>query len=327
MAATESDYSGIYESAQSPAVHLKDQWPDLVRAVQALAAFYVGKNTSGTEPADALHGLAFALTGQSTNHLDWRINTDTADLLIQENTGTDASPVWATRLTIGAGGFTVPTHASTHEVAGADLVDHDNLTNFVADEHVAHSGVTLTAGNGLSGGGTIDASRSFALDLSELSTATPAAADLLCFEDVTDNSSKKATVANVEGAFSSNIVKYDTAGEFSKTQGSTEVTTGSSAGTLTLDFSATNYHQITLTENVTTLTINNHTVPAAHTIILKQAAAASYTLPASWDAGNVVWEGATAPTMPTGFDDEIIIVIMVKSDGSMRGTFSDTFTV
>ncbi|MFQ5592320.1 MAG: glycosyl hydrolase family 28-related protein, partial [Phycisphaerae bacterium] len=41
-------------------------------------------------------------------------------------------------------------------------MDHDTLTNFVADEHVAHTGVTLTAGAGLSGGGDISANRSFA---------------------------------------------------------------------------------------------------------------------------------------------------------------------
>ena len=41
---------------------------------------------------------------------------------------------------------------------------HDDLSGFVADEHIAHSGVTLTAGDGLSGGGTIAASRSFAVD-------------------------------------------------------------------------------------------------------------------------------------------------------------------
>jgi len=40
-------------------------------------------------------------------------------------------------------------------------IDHDALTNFVADEHVAHSGVTLTAGAGLTGGGTIAANRTF----------------------------------------------------------------------------------------------------------------------------------------------------------------------
>ncbi len=40
-------------------------------------------------------------------------------------------------------------------------VDHNLLANYVADQHVAHSSVTLTAGNGLTGGGTIAASRTF----------------------------------------------------------------------------------------------------------------------------------------------------------------------
>ena len=40
---------------------------------------------------------------------------------------------------------------------------HDNFNDFVANEHIDHSGVTLTAGNGLTGGGTIAASRTFAV--------------------------------------------------------------------------------------------------------------------------------------------------------------------
>jgi hypothetical protein len=40
-------------------------------------------------------------------------------------------------------------------------IQHDSLDGFVADEHVAHSGVSLTAGAGLTGGGDITASRTF----------------------------------------------------------------------------------------------------------------------------------------------------------------------
>ena len=36
---------------------------------------------------------------------------------------------------------------------------HDSLSGFVADEHVAHSGVSITAGTGMTGGGTIAATR------------------------------------------------------------------------------------------------------------------------------------------------------------------------
>lgn len=38
-------------------------------------------------------------------------------------------------------------------------INHDNLTGFVADEHIAHSGVSIIAGDGLTGGGDITTSR------------------------------------------------------------------------------------------------------------------------------------------------------------------------
>ena len=44
-------------------------------------------------------------------------------------------------------------------------IDHDAATNFVADEHVAHSGVSINAGTGLTGGGTIAATRTLTLDI------------------------------------------------------------------------------------------------------------------------------------------------------------------
>lgn len=42
-------------------------------------------------------------------------------------------------------------------------IDHDALSNFVANEHINHTSVTLTAGNGLTGGGDISANRTFAV--------------------------------------------------------------------------------------------------------------------------------------------------------------------
>ena len=43
-------------------------------------------------------------------------------------------------------------------------VDHDQTTNFVANEHIDHSSITIGSGKGLDGGGTIDTSRSIFLD-------------------------------------------------------------------------------------------------------------------------------------------------------------------
>ena len=42
-------------------------------------------------------------------------------------------------------------------------IDHDSLANFVANEHINHTSVTLTAGDGLTGGGTIASNRTFAV--------------------------------------------------------------------------------------------------------------------------------------------------------------------
>lgn len=50
-------------------------------------------------------------------------------------------------------------------------IDHDALTNFVADEHIAHSGVTLTAAGLISGGGTIAANRTFTLTEATIESA------------------------------------------------------------------------------------------------------------------------------------------------------------
>lgn len=45
----------------------------------------------------------------------------------------------------------------------ADLANHDSLSGFVANEHIDHTSVTLTAGLGLTGGGDISAGRTFAI--------------------------------------------------------------------------------------------------------------------------------------------------------------------
>ena len=41
----------------------------------------------------------------------------------------------------------------------SSTIDHDSTTNFVANEHIDHSSVSITAGTGLTGGGTIESTR------------------------------------------------------------------------------------------------------------------------------------------------------------------------
>lgn len=56
-----------------------------------------------------------------------------------------------------ADGDVIETNVTQHEAA----IDHNALTNFVLNKHIDHSSITLTAGVGLSGGGTIDANMTF----------------------------------------------------------------------------------------------------------------------------------------------------------------------
>ena len=76
-------------------------------------------------------------------------------------------------LDVGAGtGISVATNSvSTND---SEIV-HDNLSGFVANEHVDHSGVSILAGSGLTGGGTIEASRNIHVGAgSGISVATDA---------------------------------------------------------------------------------------------------------------------------------------------------------
>ena len=76
------------------------------------------------------------------------------------DTGTKVSINSNTEIT---GTFVV---TGTALVSGSSQISHDSTTGYVANRHIDHSAVTITAGNGLSGGGTIEANRTMSLDTS-----------------------------------------------------------------------------------------------------------------------------------------------------------------
>jgi hypothetical protein len=94
----------------------------------------------------------------------------------------------------------------------------------------------------------------------------------------------------------------------------TSTTPAVSAGVLTLDLETANVFEVTLTQNVTTLTLANP--PAAGragscTLILKQDATGGRTL--AWP-GSVLWPGGTAPVM-TGTANAADIIALATRDG------------
>ena len=70
-----------------------------------------------------------------------------------------------------SGGTGITYNSATGAIVTNDgQIVHDNLSGFVANEHIDHSGVEITAGVGLKGGGTIESTRDLAIDSSELLT-------------------------------------------------------------------------------------------------------------------------------------------------------------
>ena len=347
------------------------QWNKLVRLLKALTAVAIQKSAGGSEPTDILEGWVLGL---SPNRNEWRIKVVGTDLLIQENTGSEGTPVWTTRNTFATGsGLTV-----TSDHGGLSGLADDDHTQYVLTsggrkitgsqelENSANAQLSLQIDSGTSAEQISDiilsdrgtqrwslrkaASGSFILrDLVNsqdiLAVAANSGTDKIIVNstgvgigqaasggkefDVLGDIRASADVASAtvtaSGAVVGASINATSPNELTKAWGVTESAPSSSSGTLTLDFQVSNYFEVTLTENVTAITISNLGIPGPRSIIFKQAAASSFTI-AGWPAA-VLWAGDAAPVMPSGFNDEKIVTIIVKAAAAMRGVFSDDITV
>lgn len=90
-------------------------------------------------------------------------------------------------------------------------IDHDTIDNFVANEHIDHTAVTLTAGEGLSGGGTIAANRTFDLAVNGLvEDSAIASGDFLVYYDTVAGDHKKIDLDDLPGGGTTIIQKART---------------------------------------------------------------------------------------------------------------------
>ena len=179
MSAVKTDYTTNMDSGGT--LQLGAQWPYLHSLLGGMIAAFMASIRTGTEPNDELNG--WVLGGGATpisapDNGAWRIRESAGTLLIDER----SAGVWTNRVTLAVGGALTASIAASslasgtladarvaasnvtqHVAALETALDHDSLTGFVANEHINHTAVSISAGTGLSGGGTIAASRTLSL--------------------------------------------------------------------------------------------------------------------------------------------------------------------
>ena len=120
----------------------------------------------------------------------------------------------------GTDAFALRTIGETADDLEGTIV-HDNLASIPANDHIDHTGVTLTAGLGLTGSGDISANRTFDMDIGGLSedTAPQATADYVATYDNSASTHKKVLVEDL-GPFGSvsrtqtvNLLQTDSAAD------------------------------------------------------------------------------------------------------------------
>ena len=122
-------------------------------------------------------------------------------------------------------------------VTGSAQIDHDATTNFVANEHINHTSVTLTAGDGLSGGGDISANRSFAVNVDNSSIEINADTLRVKASGVT-NAMLNGSIAN-DKLTNSSITINGTSVSLGGTLSAAQTLNGSISGSVQVDHDAT----------------------------------------------------------------------------------------
>ena len=117
---------------------------------------FVVKNGLVTGANNATFGTAVTLASNGNVGIG---NTTPADKLVVAGSITATANVSAASVNASTGFY------GTVQTATQGTINHNSLNNYVSDQHVAHSGVSISAGIGLTGGGTIAASRTVSVSV------------------------------------------------------------------------------------------------------------------------------------------------------------------
>ncbi|TDI97050.1 MAG: hypothetical protein E2O29_02090 [Deltaproteobacteria bacterium] len=134
--------------------------------------------------------MAITLSKKESNKVRVTSNDSTPDFLLSKIVA------GSTKLTV------VETNDGGDEDLTLDVdqtsIDHDLLLNFIPNEHIDHTAVTLIAGDGLVGGGDISVNRTFDVAINPEASVTAAPTDEVLIADASDSFNiKKVTVQSI----------------------------------------------------------------------------------------------------------------------------------
>jgi len=160
--APSTDLLALYDA--SAAGHVKVTIADLVDSWAATRTITAGLGITGTGTLDG----------------DLTLAIDISELSAVTIVGADSIPFY------DASGATQGRTTLTNFVTAINpLLTLSTLIGYVANEHINHTSVSISAGTGLTGGGTIASTRTLNLDISGLTamTATPVGTDSFLYND------------------------------------------------------------------------------------------------------------------------------------------------
>lgn len=225
------------------------------------------------------------------------------------------------------------TLSGTNLTSNDSAIVHDNLSGFVANEHINHTSVTLTAGNGLTGGGDISANRTFtvvggngltanandvAITNASVSTTVPvgfsSGAMTWDSSSITELGigamSQSADGFLVDDAGVLKVMPYDEAG----------IKVASVADTTdTLALTDMNTFIEYTSASAVTVTLNNSVGALGNIIIIKQTGAGQVSL-----AGTATLQGADTATKTRTTDSVMSLVCLVEGASAEWAVFGDT---
>jgi hypothetical protein len=186
MSSSKADYTVLDPTGKT----IAEQHPSLHSLLGGMIAAYMASIRTGAEPDDQLDGLVFGggtdPQGAPPNGA-WRVRVSGGTYLVDERSG----GAWVNRATFAVGGGltaviaaasiasgtladarVAQSNVTQHAAALAAILNHNALLNYVANQHIDHTAVSINPGTGFTGGGTIAASRTLSL----ANTAVAAAA-------------------------------------------------------------------------------------------------------------------------------------------------------